>query len=88
MIQLSDEGHEIHPDPRVLAVIQDKLLQKQCIEQAGLSTPAFIELTEDAISQFGFPLVQKTRKGGYDGKGVLVMKSKLQWLISLMVPAC
>ena len=77
LIQLSDEGHEIHPDPRVLAVIQDKLLQKQCIEQAGLSTPAFIELTEDAdFAKFGFPLVQKTRKGGYDGKGVLVMKSE------------
>ncbi|EDM25217.1 phosphoribosylaminoimidazole carboxylase ATPase subunit [Lentisphaera araneosa HTCC2155] len=77
LIELSDQGHEIHPDPRVLSVIQDKLLQKQCIEEAGLSTPAFIELTEDAdFAKFGFPLVQKTRKGGYDGKGVLVMKDE------------
>ena len=36
LIELADEGNEIHPDPRVLAVIQDKLLQKQCIEEAGL----------------------------------------------------
>ena len=75
LIKLADEGNEIHPDPRVLSVIQDKLLQKQCIEDAGLSTPAFIELTDDDdFVKFGYPLVQKTRKGGYDGKGVLIMK--------------
>ncbi|WDE95988.1 5-(carboxyamino)imidazole ribonucleotide synthase [Lentisphaera profundi] len=77
LIELADQGNKIHPDPRVLSVIQDKLLQKQCIAEAGISTPAFIELKDDAdFATFGFPLVQKTRKGGYDGKGVLVMKDK------------
>jgi 5-(carboxyamino)imidazole ribonucleotide synthase len=79
LIQLVDEGHTIHPDPRVLKTIQDKLTQKQTLKKFGVAVPDFIQQDANdlsAFSKFGYPLVQKTRTGGYDGKGVLVMKTE------------
>jgi len=78
LIELADQGHCIHPDPRVLKTIQDKLTQKSRLKECGIAVPDFVQQDEgetQAFSDFGFPLVQKTRTGGYDGKGVLVMKS-------------
>ncbi|MEN9360932.1 MAG: hypothetical protein RL095_2467 [Verrucomicrobiota bacterium] len=79
LIRLADEGHIIRPDPRVLALTQDKLTQKQRLLDSGLAVPAFVKLESrdpQEFRQFGFPLVQKTRKGGYDGKGVMLMRSE------------
>ena len=78
LIELADQGHTIHPDPRVLKTIQDKLTQKSRLKEYGVAVPDFVQQDEDdtqAFQDFGFPLVQKTRTGGYDGKGVLIMKS-------------
>lgn len=79
LIELADEGHTIHPDPRVLKTIQDKYTQKSRLKECGVAVPDFVKQDEgdtQAFYDFGFPLVQKTRTGGYDGKGVLVMKSE------------
>lgn len=79
LIELVDQGHTIHPDPRVLKTIQDKYTQKSKLQECGVAIPAFVQQDEgetQAFNDFGFPLVQKTRTGGYDGKGVLVMKSE------------
>ena len=32
------------------------------------------KVSAHTISWFGYPFVQKTRRGGYDGKGVQVIK--------------
>jgi 5-(carboxyamino)imidazole ribonucleotide synthase len=79
LIELADQGYTIHPDPRVLKTIQDKLTQKTRLKEFGVNVPDFIKQDEghtQAFKDFGFPLVQKTRTGGYDGKGVLVMKTE------------
>lgn len=72
---LEAEGHRIVPAPAVLAVIQDKLLQKQRLAEAGIPTSEFIGVDEPdarSLADFGLPLVQKARRGGYDGRGVAV----------------
>lgn len=72
---LEQEGHRIVPSAAVLSVIQDKLLQKQHLAAAGIPVPEFRELPSPdarALADFGLPLVQKARRGGYDGRGVAV----------------
>jgi 5-(carboxyamino)imidazole ribonucleotide synthase len=79
LLELVDEGHPIHPRPQILAVVQDKLLQKRLLSDAGIPTAAFVEMPEpspEAFAGFGYPLVQKARRGGYDGRGVSVMRTE------------
>jgi 5-(carboxyamino)imidazole ribonucleotide synthase len=59
-------------------MIQDKLLQREALERAGVPSPKAVELSGDgagAIAQIGFPMVLKTRFGGYDGKGTRYAKT-------------
>lgn len=74
---LVDEGACVRPEPRVIATIQDKLEQKRYFEAAGVPTSPFTAVAEPDAStllEFGLPLVQKARRGGYDGRGVAVFK--------------
>jgi 5-(carboxyamino)imidazole ribonucleotide synthase len=78
MQALVDEGNVVHPAPSLLATIQDKLLQKRAFESAGIPVSPFVEVDPadtDAFADFGYPLVQKARRGGYDGRGVAVLRS-------------
>jgi len=71
-------GHDIHPAPSLLALIQDKLAQKEALKKSGLPHPEYVRCdapTPEAFAAFGYPLVQKLRHGGYDGKGVAVLES-------------
>lgn len=75
---LEAEGHTIYPAPGLLAVVQDKLRQKELLVAHEIPTAPFIAVDEPTPAEaeaFGFPLVQKARRGGYDGKGVSVLKS-------------
>lgn len=71
---LEDRGHRIVPSPRLLEVVQDKLLQKRVYLNAGLPAAALIEKSPQELRDGDFPVVQKTRKGGYDGRGVKIVK--------------
>lgn len=76
LARLEAEGHRIFPRPELLAIIQDKYRQKQFLQDAGIPTSEFVDMpTADAaaFAAFGYPLVQKARRGGYDGRGVAVM---------------
>ena len=69
-----ETGIPIHPDPETLRTIQDKLIQKRCLEEAGIPVPPFRAVDdradlEAAIDAFGYPVMLKARKGGYDGRG-------------------
>jgi 5-(carboxyamino)imidazole ribonucleotide synthase len=87
---LHDEGYIIHPAPAVLAIIQDKLKQKQLLAENGIPVPHFEPIEEsnpDSLRKMGFPIVQKARHGGYDGKGVMVLKSQADLTHSLKTPS-
>ena len=78
--QAQAEGEiEVHPGVSTLRLIKDKGLQKSWLQGQGLPTLPFMladeNVDEDAVLQSGFcsPLVQKTRRGGYDGKGVQML---------------
>ncbi len=75
--ELYDHGHKIHPSPYVMELIQNKYEQKKLLDEKGIPVPAYksIETTED-LAAFGFPVIQKAKLGGYDGKGVQMLKSQ------------
>ncbi|EDN70662.1 Phosphoribosylaminoimidazole carboxylase, ATPase subunit [Beggiatoa sp. PS] len=87
---LHDEGYTICPSPKVLVIIQDKYLQKQILAKNHVPVPDFKaieELTPDMLAEAKFPIVQKARKGGYDGRGVVVLKSPEDIKNALQTPS-
>lgn len=83
LTKLKEEGVIVHPNPISLSLIQDKGLQKIFYNNHHFPTADFIlfdnkQSMVDAIEDkvLTIPFVQKTRKAGYDGKGVQVIKSK------------
>lgn len=62
-------GGALAPRPAVLELIQDKLKQKRHLERAGVPIPAILDAPDP------YPVVQKLRFGGYDGRGVVVLRS-------------
>lgn len=81
--QLKSEGHKIIPDPDILELIQDKGLQKEFYTQHNIPTANFRNFDNKkeikaAVEkgELKYPFVQKIRKGGYDGRGVAVIKNE------------
>jgi 5-(carboxyamino)imidazole ribonucleotide synthase len=67
-------GIPVYPRPATLATIQDKLTQKETLSLQGVAVPPFrgVESLDDvrrSAEDFGYPIVLKTRYGGYDGYG-------------------
>lgn len=92
--KLETEGLTIHPSPKALKIIKDKGLQKQFFEKQELpSTKTSYFEDENALllaieaKEISLPFVQKSRTGGYDGNGVLVVKTKTD-LTKLLRGAC
>jgi len=86
---LADSGHLVFPAPRVLAIVQDKLTQKQLYRDKGIPTADFVGVetpTPEAFAEFGYPLVQKARRGGYDGRGVAILRTHEAYHKHLPVP--
>jgi len=78
---LEQAWHKVFPGAGCLALTQDKLKQKQALQNAGLAVPKFravASLAEiiAAAGDFGWPLVLKTRRNGYDGKGNFTLNSE------------
>jgi len=90
LIELSRAGRQIFPCPGLLADIQDKLRQKQVLTEAGIPSAEFAAADQPDAAQFqrfGYPLVQKARRGGYDGRGVQVMQDAADFERHLPVPS-
>ncbi len=90
LIELEKKDHAIFPSPRLLAQLQDKFIQKQLLATADLPTAEFIDVSEPSaqiFADFGYPLVQKARRGGYDGRGVAVLKDAQEFSKHLPVPS-
>lgn len=74
---LEQSGKKVFPQPYALRTIKDKGIQKQFYAENGIPTSSFRFIDSKAdISEKDFPCVQKLRTGGYDGKGVQVLRTK------------
>jgi len=76
--QLEKEGRSVYPQPRIIRLVQDKGLQKEFFRDHGIPTAGFVLAggREELRRHAGpFPLVQKLRTGGYDGRGVKMIRS-------------
>ena len=65
---------KIEPSPSTLGIIQDKLSQKIFLSENGLPVSQFYEITSlndlsEKIKELGFPVLLKTRRDAYDGRG-------------------
>jgi 5-(carboxyamino)imidazole ribonucleotide synthase len=76
--KLEKEGITIYPQPSILKMIKDKGLQKEFYSKNNIPTsPYFLtENAEETKKKAKIPYALKLRTGGYDGKGVQIIKSK------------
>ena len=75
---LEDEGVAVRPGGRALVHAQDKLIMREALTAAGVPCPlwAEVETPSDVVvfaESAGWPVVLKTSRGGYDGRGVWVL---------------
>jgi 5-(carboxyamino)imidazole ribonucleotide synthase len=77
---LEAEGVVLHPSPAALAFAQDKLAMRRRLTEIGVASPRWAAVRDMASlkcfgDEVGWPVVVKIPKGGYDGKGVRVVRS-------------
>ena len=73
-------GIAVRPSPEALAVAQDKLLMRERLAGMGVPVPAWAAVHDASelgafLAEHGGAAVVKTPRGGYDGKGVRVVRS-------------
>lgn len=78
-VQFVAERVKVFPPVKALETAQDRLLEKRLFETLDIPTPPFAPVDslrdlEAAISRIGLPVVLKTRRMGYDGKGQVVIR--------------
>lgn len=77
--QLESEGVKVFPRPAVLRTIKNKILQKEYYRNHQIPTAAFIiteNLRELEEAVDFLPAVHKIGEGGYDGKGVQLIRTR------------
>jgi len=79
--KLESEGHVVYPSVTSLKVIQDKYAQKKLLEEKQIPVPTFEKVCtiEDIYhigNTFSYPMMLKTTKGGYDGKGNFLIRTQ------------
>jgi len=79
---LSKSGSKqgMFPPPIALDIAQDRLKEKQMFNTLDIATVPFKEVNSEvelqqACNELGLPIVLKTSRGGYDGKGQFVIKT-------------
>jgi 5-(carboxyamino)imidazole ribonucleotide synthase len=77
--KLVAEGVNVAPPPEALIHAQDKLVMRRRLEAIGAPIPRYAEVTDVAeldafAASVGEPIVIKTARGGYDGRGVLLAR--------------
>ena len=81
VLKRMEENTEINPSPETLRIIQDKLLQKQFLKENDIPVAEFKKIDSkdelnQMIEQMGLPLLLKTRRDAYDGRGNYKINSK------------
>ncbi|MEL7144813.1 MAG: ATP-grasp domain-containing protein, partial [Bacteroidota bacterium] len=75
---LKAQGKKVYPEPEVIELIQDKRIQKTFYKTNRIPTAEFVlteSLSEVKSHEAFLPAVNKMGKGGYDGRGVQVIRT-------------
>jgi 5-(carboxyamino)imidazole ribonucleotide synthase len=77
---LEECGYALYPTAQSIALVQDKLLQKQTLAAADLPVAGFAPVASpaevlEAARGFGWPVLLKARRNAYDGKGNVTVTS-------------
>jgi 5-(carboxyamino)imidazole ribonucleotide synthase len=79
--QLETAGHLVAPTSATMTLAQNKRLQREQLSRAGFPNPRFLstDSADDAVAfaaNTGWPVVVKAAQGGYDGRGVWVVRAE------------
>lgn len=81
---LQKQNKVLHPYPQTVALIQDKLQQKNAWKKAGLPSSDFLALSDQSFEsvkkRFGTPFMLKARRFAFDGRGNYVIRNKKDWI--------
>lgn len=66
------EVTRVAPPPRAVAVSQDRLVEKRHFQSIGIPTAPFVDIA-DAPVRADHTVIVKSRRGGYDGRGQMVV---------------
>ncbi|UFN46768.1 5-(carboxyamino)imidazole ribonucleotide synthase [Nocardioides okcheonensis] len=73
---LEADGVAVRPGPDALVHAQDKAVMRRRLAELDVPCPRNAVVTTTAeVEAFGLPCVLKTTRGGYDGKGVWVVRA-------------
>jgi len=71
---------DVFPPPHAVAAAQDRLAEKTLFRSLGIPTAEFVAIDSEAdaahATHLGWPVVLKTRRMGYDGRGQRVVHSQ------------
>ncbi|MFO1063565.1 MAG: 5-(carboxyamino)imidazole ribonucleotide synthase [Pirellulales bacterium] len=88
-VRIAEKTTPVRPGADFLAICQDRVREKSSVAAAGLPVTPFMPVTNEddvraAGEKFGWPLIVKTVRSGYDGKGQVVIRSETdiaaQWV--------
>ena len=70
----------VYPNSKVLEVSQDRLTEKNFLNDLGIVTAPYAGISNlaqavDVLNDISYPAVLKTRRFGYDGKGQAIVKN-------------
>ncbi|WP_027385905.1 5-(carboxyamino)imidazole ribonucleotide synthase [Chryseobacterium gregarium] len=76
LAELENQGIKVVPNSKIIKTIQQKILQKAFYKAHDIPSPEF-EVMDGSSDEIKMPLpfVQKMNTGGYDGKGVQVIRT-------------
>ncbi len=78
--ELEKQGVKVVPNAKIIKIIQQKILQKDFYKFNNIPSPEFEAVwSSDDKVMFPLPFVQKMNTGGYDGKGVQVLKNEADY---------
>lgn len=71
----------VHPSPAILRISQDRIAEKSFVNQCGIPTAPWHDVTTEAdlqtaIDRLGLPAILKTTRLGYDGKGQAMLRTQ------------
>lgn len=76
LFELERQGIKVIPNAGIIQTIQQKTLQKEFYQKHHITSPDFQIIQSKSEVNFPLPFVQKMNTGGYDGKGVQLIKTE------------